>query len=1059
VGKYITERAIGPSGLWIRGLRGSLGANKNKIRCTTPLDDARGIKAPSYWGTASLPKDGVEVLQQCVSGGEARAEAVQNGRKYETSELEMVGTGLLVQDGGPEGFPGDGVDRCLGGDLGPRRRILPPDAGLLDVPVFWDRIRGEFLPVQSSDVRMGQIDVLFQQVDGSGQTLVEAGVCNPSMVARRRLLCSVPLGAASVPGEGRSPGSGVGGTGSDPRANERLLGQANAATCDLRVPDRLSSGDCLWGTRTDHHSGSEETGPGSSADSSGRVGGLPCVGSIHGQGLRQGGFCSDGFLAGKGLVSRVLLGDRLQESSSLGLGSEGYLDLRGLSGGRILPDSGTTGPQWSHDLAGVRNGITTLGRQHDWMGSGHLDGRDSDGANRAGKRALEIPYDAEAHQRPRAACSAAGIVRFRTISHWSSDQATGRLGYGQRGGVEFQGFSAIQGAQSGYQADLGVGSGGSLLPFASGVCEYQGQRLGGCSEQGIRHVRLGDFGCGLEIDRPALGASYMGQVRGSNKHPVLEVHSKILSAGVSLAGLLDSGLERREQLRVPTGDSAASGTEEGGAVGRRGDIYCSELPCQMVAHAGKDKDRATGVATAISGVSARPIRACRAMEASRNSTTESLPGRESSGEQSSNTESSVEEEDSEIVRIIDENVNGSEFLCVFAGYRKPYWVKREGMFKDGVCTCQGVWKDYQRFKSTLDSSVPGHVPTVGFSNGVRLQRHTLDKFNVTDAELDDHVKWLVSRAREKTTAAAYAKIWNQVVVPHCRWRNLNPWSLESGDLANLLGWHEMQGKAGEVERLFNAVRVAYASRDLMLPVSPLAREIVRGAARVHAEEKGDVSREGFPISKFRDLCDQPELYQRHRTGVRDRAIIAIGLRCMRRPVELTKLRCKHVCWSVPSDLSWETPPGAPISYSGRWLKFYIRSQKNDKGAKGQWIFIEPTWSAYCPVRLLLSYCEEFGVVLGPGIQGDQPLFTSLTESGRPVSAGAINSLVKKSAKMLGIENITGHSLRIGGATAAAAAGLGLDIIRSIGGWFSDAVFGYIRAAAAPAMRVSSRMGF
>jgi hypothetical protein len=88
--------------------------------------------------------------------------------------------------------------------------------------------------------------------------------------------------------------------------------------------------------------------------------------------------------------------------------------------------------------------------------------------------------------------------------------------------------------------------------------------------------------------------------------------------------------------------------------------------------------------------------------------------------------------------------------------------------------------------------------TAGHHDGLRIHKHPLDRFDVSKDELKGHVSWLASKARAKTTASAYAKLWNQEVVPHCRWLQLEPWKLTSIDLANLLAWHEMQGKAGEV---------------------------------------------------------------------------------------------------------------------------------------------------------------------------------------------------------------------------------------------------------------------
>ena len=99
-------------------------------------------------------------------------------------------------------------------------------------------------------------------------------------------------------------------------------------------------------------------------------------------------------------------------------------------------------------------------------------------------------------------------------------------------------------------------------------------------------------------------------------------------------------------------------------------------------------------------------------------------------------------------------------------------------------------------------------------------------------------------------------------------------------------------------------------------------------------------------------------------------------------------------------------------------------------------------------------------MIGQLAQGDKPLFVSLNDNVSPISSGAVNSAVKRVAKILGLGlNISGHSLRIGGCTAAAAAGIPMEIIRVIGGWFNGAMLSYIiRASAAPALSVTQRMG-
>jgi len=73
---------------------------------------------------------------------------------------------------------------------------------------------------------------------------------------------------------------------------------------------------------------------------------------------------------------------------------------------------------------------------------------------------------------------------------------------------------------------------------------------------------------------------------------------------------------------------------------------------------------------------------------------------------------------------------------------------------------------------------------------------------------------------------------------------------------------------------------------------------------------------------------------------------------------------------------------------------------------------------------------------------------------------SISAVVKRVAEHAGLDgNYSGHSLRIGGATAAVAGGMSMEQIRAIGGWESDAVFLYLRAVGPAMAQASKRMGF
>ena len=359
-------------------------------------------------------------------------------------------------------------------------------------------------------------------------------------------------------------------------------------------------------------------------------------------------------------------------------------------------------------------------------------------------------------------------------------------------------------------------------------------------------------------------------------------------------------------------------------------------------------------------------------------------------------------------------------------------------------------ENWRAFQASLKGSVTGPIPH-------RIRRSLEERHEVTEDQLLAHGAFLASRARSVDTARSYCHMWTDVVGSYCRLFKCDPWALSGLQVANILVWREMTGKAHEVERLYNAIRVVYASRNLSMPDSPLAREVVKGSRRIHAEEKSDIDRVEFPILEFKRYCLLNE--GRTRTRIRDKCLLAIGLRCMRRPSELAAFKRRHFRWVAPALAGWASPVGALPGFENKWLRVYVRSQKNDQEAKGQFILIEPTWSYSCPCRLLCDYLREFQFDIGDTAFGGEPLFVSLNCSQVGISSGVVNSAVKRVAKILGLGlNVTGHSLRIGGCTAAAAAGIPMEIIRVIGGWFSDAMIGYIRAMAAPALFVTERMG-
>jgi hypothetical protein len=81
-----------------------------------------------------------------------------------------------------------------------------------------------------------------------------------------------------------------------------------------------------------------------------------------------------------------------------------------------------------------------------------------------------------------------------------------------------------------------------------------------------------------------------------------------------------------------------------------------------------------------------------------------------------------------------------------------------------------------------------------------------------------------------------------------------------------------------------------------------------------------------------------------------------------------------------------------------------------------------------------------------------------------MSSQAISSAVKFVVEKVGDggeadKNIAGRSLRVGGATIGVAAGVSAEILKTIAGWKSDAIWEYVRAEGAKSGKISERMGF
>ena len=119
------------------------------------------------------------------------------------------------------------------------------------------------------------------------------------------------------------------------------------------------------------------------------------------------------------------------------------------------------------------------------------------------------------------------------------------------------------------------------------------------------------------------------------------------------------------------------------------------------------------------------------------------------------------------------------------------------------------------------------------------------------------------------------------------------------------------------------------------------------------------------------------------------------------------------------------------------LRVRLRRAKTDPFGQGVEIFMSKTDTTVCPVVAVLSY-------LAVRRGSDGPLF--IHANGLPLTRDQFVSEVKKALQKAQIDSslYSGHSFRIGAASAAAAAGVPAYFIKMLGRWESEAYHLYIR---------------
>ena len=156
--------------------------------------------------------------------------------------------------------------------------------------------------------------------------------------------------------------------------------------------------------------------------------------------------------------------------------------------------------------------------------------------------------------------------------------------------------------------------------------------------------------------------------------------------------------------------------------------------------------------------------------------------------------------------------------------------------------------------------------------------------------------------------------------------------------------------------------------------------------------------------------------------------------------------------------SWYGPPSIIVSevainsrLAPTAVRLRLRRAKTDPFGRGVEIYLGVSGTAVCPVAALMRY-------LAVRPPGDGQLF--VWENSRPLTRTTFVTHLRRRLQSAGLDmsQFSGHSLRIGAATSAAAAGVPDHLIKTLGRWRSEAYQLYIHTPRVSLLGVAPLIG-
>jgi integrase len=290
----------------------------------------------------------------------------------------------------------------------------------------------------------------------------------------------------------------------------------------------------------------------------------------------------------------------------------------------------------------------------------------------------------------------------------------------------------------------------------------------------------------------------------------------------------------------------------------------------------------------------------------------------------------------------------------------------------------------------------------------------------------DRARDYAEAAQSDNTRRAYRVGWNDFSA-YCNDNGFDALPASPQSIALYVTALAQRTKVATIRLYLAAIAERHRETGLGSPTAhDMVRRIVRGVARTNGSSQARKS--AVTLDHLRAML--LEVRGDDLKAKRDRAIVLLGFAAALRRSELAAL---HV-----EDLRFEK----------RGLIVTIRRSKTDQEAKGVEIAVPYVASrSLCAVRAVKAWLDASALTAGP-------LFRSFTLQRQvletPIGGRDVANLVKKLTSKARLEgDFSGHSLRAGFATSAAAAKASLDAIaRTTRHKSLSVLMGYVRPAQA-----------